>query len=149
MQRFGENIKKLRRDRGWSQATLAKKAGNLNVETINRIEYGLNTTTKNLYKIAAALKVPIGELLPEEERSIGKHNNSVCPDNDPEHISYHELAERILHSGNEKLINIMMAGLEATALQLDVDLIPNSLRIGTKPASNPLSAQNKNRPQRR
>ena len=149
MQRFGENIKKLRKNRGWSQATLAKKAGNLNVETINRIEYGLNTTTKNLYKIAAALKVSLGELLPEEERGIGKHNNSVCPENNPDHIFYHEMAEQILHSGNDKLINIMTAGLEATALQLDIDSTPNYPKTGTRPTSNPFAAQNKNRPQRR
>lgn len=129
MQRFGENIKKLRKNHGWSQTTLAKKAGNLNVETINRIEYGQNTTTKNLYKIAAALKVPIGKLLPEEERGTGKNNNSACPENNPDHISYHEIAERILHSGNKKLMNIMMAGLEATALQLDVDSTPKSHKI--------------------
>ena len=121
MQRFGENIKKLRKERGWSQATLAKNAGDINVETINRIEYGQNTTTLNLYKIAAALKVPIGELLPEDEQVLVKRNHSVCPENNPEHIAYHKIAERILHSGNESLINVMMAGLEATVLQLDRD----------------------------
>lgn len=121
MQRFGENIKRLRKHRGWSQSTLAKKAGDINVETINRIEYGQNTTTRNLYKIAAALEVPIGELLPDDERALLKQTNSVCPENDPDHIAYHKMAERILHSGNKMLINVMMAGLKATVRQLDGD----------------------------
>jgi len=121
MQRFGERIKKLSKEHGWSQAKLAKEAGDINVETVNRIEYGQNTTTRNLYKIAAALKVPIGELIPEDERAITKYNQSPCPDNNPDHIAYHKVAERILHSGNEMLINVMMAGLEATVLQLDND----------------------------
>jgi hypothetical protein len=73
--------------------------------------------------------VPIGEILPEEARGIGKNNNSACPENNPDYISYHEIAERILHSGNEKLMNIMMAGLVATALQLDVDSTPKSHKI--------------------
>jgi len=137
MQKFGENIRKLRKEHGWSQATLAKKAGELNVETINRIECGRNTTTRNLYKIAVALKVPIGELLPEDERAILKHYHSVCPENNPDHIAYHKMAERILHSGNEKLINIMMAGLQATALQLDSDSNDKSQIKQKHPSFNP------------
>lgn len=119
MQRFGENIKKLRRKRGWSQAILAQKAGGINVETINRIESGHNTTTRNLYKIASALNVVIGELLPEDERAIIGHDHSVCPENNSDHIAYHRIAEQILHSGNEVLINVMMIGLKTTASQLD------------------------------
>ena len=119
MQRFGENIKKLRKARGWNQATLSEKAGGINVETVNRIEHGQNTTTDKLYRIAAALEVPIGELLPEDERAIAENYHSVCPDNDPDHIYYHETAERVLHSGNQALINIMAIGLEATASQID------------------------------
>lgn len=119
MQRFGKKIKKLRKERGWNQAALGDKAGGINVETINRIEHGQNTTTDKLYKIAAALEVPIGELLPEDERAIAANCHSVCPDNDPDHISYHETAERVLHSGNEMLIKVMAIGLEAIASQLD------------------------------
>lgn len=119
MQRFGKNIKKLRKKRGWNQATLGEKAGGINVETIKRIEHGQNTTTEKFYKIAAALEVPLGALLPEDERPIENNYTSVCPDNNPDHIAYHKAAERVLHSGNEMLINVMTLGLEATASQLD------------------------------
>ena len=94
MQRFGENIKKLRKNRRWNQATLGKKAGGIKVETINRIEHGQNTTTEKLYRIAAALEVPIGELLPDDERAIVNNNPSVCPDNGTDHISFLGMAER-------------------------------------------------------
>lgn len=119
MQRFGENIKKLRKGRGWNQTTLGEKAGGINVETINRIEHGQNTTTDKLYRIAAAFEVPIGELLPEDERAIVENGHPICPDNDPDHIYYHEAAELVLHSGNEVLINAMAFSLEAAASQLD------------------------------
>ena len=119
MQGFGKGIKKLRKERGWSQAVLGEKAGGISAETVSRIENGQNTTTGKLYKIAASLGVPIRELLPEDRRATADNCRSVCPDDNPEHIAYHESAERVLHSGNEMLIKVMTVGLKTTVSQLD------------------------------
>jgi transcriptional regulator with XRE-family HTH domain len=61
---FGKHLRKLRDDRKMTQEDLADKA-NLHPTYIGQIERGLrNPSLVNLYKLAKALNVKAGELLP-------------------------------------------------------------------------------------
>lgn len=60
---LSKNLRKLRLERGLSQAELAKKA-NVSQSIIAYIERGTKSPTVNLaYELAEALEVPIGELI--------------------------------------------------------------------------------------
>jgi len=60
---LGNNIRKYRKAKGWSQEELAFQAG-LDRTYIGSIERGeRNVAALNLVKIAKVLEVPVGELL--------------------------------------------------------------------------------------
>jgi transcriptional regulator with XRE-family HTH domain len=60
----GARIRRLRRTRGWSQATLAERAG-LGRITVTRIELGTqDASLSTLAALATALGVPLRALLP-------------------------------------------------------------------------------------
>ncbi len=62
--RFGVQLRKLRHTKGWTQEKLGEKAG-LHSTYVGQIERGVrNPSLVNLYKLAKALKVKAGELLP-------------------------------------------------------------------------------------
>ena len=62
MVRFGENLKKVRRSRNFTQEYLAEEAGISQVQ-IARIEKGrLNTSISTVYALLKALKVEANEL---------------------------------------------------------------------------------------
>lgn len=60
---LAQNIKKLRKQRKWSQEELAKKAG-VTYSTLIKLESGANKnpTIKTIQQIAAALEVSLDEL---------------------------------------------------------------------------------------
>ena len=60
---LAQNIKKLRKQRKWSQEELAKKAG-VTYSTLIKLESGANEnpTIKTIQQIAAALEVTLDEL---------------------------------------------------------------------------------------
>lgn len=60
---IGENLKRIRRERGLSQSALADKAS-VGQQLISQIENGRNTTTKKLPQIAKALGCAIHDLDP-------------------------------------------------------------------------------------
>lgn len=61
---LGEEIKKLREERGWTQEDLAEKAG-LNPTHLGFIEQGRKEPRlKTLQKIASALNVQVRDLIP-------------------------------------------------------------------------------------
>jgi transcriptional regulator with XRE-family HTH domain len=61
---FGKHLRKLRENRKWSQEELADRAG-MHFTYIGQIERGLrNPSLVNIYKLAKALKISAGELLP-------------------------------------------------------------------------------------
>lgn len=63
-QKFGSNLKKLRRQQKMSQMELAQKSG-LDLTTINELESGnRQPMLKTTWKIANALKVKSKDLLP-------------------------------------------------------------------------------------
>ena len=62
--KFGKHLRKLRDERGWTQEDLADKAG-MHFTYIGQIERGLrNPSLVNLEKLAKALKIDSGKLLP-------------------------------------------------------------------------------------
>lgn len=62
--RFGEKIRKLRRNRDWTQEKLAELA-NVDPKTVIELEAGkrANPTLQTLNKLARALKTSLEELL--------------------------------------------------------------------------------------
>lgn len=65
---LARNLKGLRESQGLSVPALAARAG-IGVSTLYKIEQGAITpTVYNLYRLARALKVPLGELLLYEEK---------------------------------------------------------------------------------
>ncbi|MCL4366706.1 helix-turn-helix domain-containing protein [Patescibacteria group bacterium] len=61
---FGQNLRKLRQEKEWTQEELADKAG-MHFTYIGQIERGVrNPSLINLYKLAKALNVSAGKLLP-------------------------------------------------------------------------------------
>lgn len=61
---FGKRLRKLRTDRGLTQEQLADKAG-LHFTYVGQVERGIrNPSLINIKKLARALKVSAGQLLP-------------------------------------------------------------------------------------
>ena len=64
---FGARIRKLRKERGWSQETLAAEAG-IDRGYMGHIERGtLNVTIVKVFQIADALDLPPTALFEEDE----------------------------------------------------------------------------------
>jgi transcriptional regulator with XRE-family HTH domain len=63
---LGAKIRQLRKERGWSQAELARRAG-ISQPTIASIECGTQRTARNIQNVAKALGVSVSELAPEFE----------------------------------------------------------------------------------
>lgn len=62
LKQFGNNIREIRRNKGYSQEELAERAS-LHRTYIGMIERGeKNITLINIEKLATALEIPIGEL---------------------------------------------------------------------------------------
>lgn len=62
---FGQRVRELRAERGWSQEELGERA-ELHRNHIGAIERGeLNVTLDNLYRLAKALGMAPGRLLPD------------------------------------------------------------------------------------
>lgn len=61
---FGKHLRKLREEKGWTQEELADKAG-MHFTYIGQIERGTrNPSLINLERLAKALKIDAGKLLP-------------------------------------------------------------------------------------
>ena len=66
VRKVGRRIRELRQKRGWSQEKLAEEAG-LHRTYIGQVERGEKSIgVENLYKLALALGVRAGALLPNE-----------------------------------------------------------------------------------
>ncbi len=61
---FGKHLRKLRKEKGWTQEELAEKA-DMHFTYIGQIERGVrNPSLINLYKLVKALRISAGQLLP-------------------------------------------------------------------------------------
>lgn len=68
--KLGENIKRLRKEKGWSQAELAKRV-NAHLTHINRVETGKYTPSlETVIDIAHVLEVPIDYLINSTDGSL-------------------------------------------------------------------------------
>jgi transcriptional regulator with XRE-family HTH domain len=69
--RLGRNIAARRKQLAWTQDQLAERI-KVDAETISRFERGVNLPSlPTLDKLAATLKIPIGELMSEADTEIG------------------------------------------------------------------------------
>ena len=67
---FAFNVKRLRRERGWSQAELAAKVGS-HVNHINRVEGGkYNPSLDTIIKLANVFEVPVDYLISGTDGSM-------------------------------------------------------------------------------
>lgn len=63
LKRVGEQIVRVRQEKGWTQADLAK-ACDKDPQSIERVENGkINASIYYLFEIATALNVPLSELI--------------------------------------------------------------------------------------
>jgi transcriptional regulator with XRE-family HTH domain len=76
---LGQQIRKVRKGRGFSQEDFAAEAG-LDRSYYGGVERGeRNIAALNLMRIAAALKVEVGDLFPKTEQFKGLLNEFVAP----------------------------------------------------------------------
>ena len=66
MVRYGNQIKKLRKQKGWTQDELGKRAG-VNQRTISQIELNKGTSLATLTLLAEALGTNLADLLKEDK----------------------------------------------------------------------------------
>jgi len=64
--RYGNQIKKLRKEKGWTQDELGKRAG-VNQRTISQIELNKGTSLATLTLLAEALGTNLADLLKEDK----------------------------------------------------------------------------------
>lgn len=71
---LGRNIRKLRKEFGWTQQILAEKSG-ISVPFMTQIELGRKSASLEvIQKIASALDVPYKKLFDEEESAVSAQN---------------------------------------------------------------------------
>jgi transcriptional regulator with XRE-family HTH domain len=113
---IGDILRKFREMRELKQYELADKA-NLRRNTISDIERRGTRDLKTLNKLADALEVPLSQIQQEYEkiRNPVPTADSICPDNNPEHISYFKEMDRILHNYaiGEEITGVAMPALKA------------------------------------
>lgn len=69
MKVLAQRLKKLRAERGVTQAVLAKRAG-VTLSYVGRLEIGRHDPQlSSLYKLAKALNVSVGQLVDENEKT--------------------------------------------------------------------------------
>ena len=85
---FGENLMLRRRRRDWSQLRLAEATG-LSQVTIGRIERGEipNLSVDTMLRLAAALGVPVAQLLPAVPTGNSESNEDEDTDPEPAHAA--------------------------------------------------------------
>lgn len=107
---LGERAKKRREELGLIQEQVADAAG-VNIETVNRIEHGHNTTIKKLRAIAKGLRTTVGNLLPEDQwpDAMKPAPDAACE----EHAYLHVMLEEILHQANREWIYGITANIKA------------------------------------
>lgn len=78
MEKFGERIKSLRVDKGWTQEELAKKMGYKSKSTINKIELGINDIPQSkIAQFAQVLGVTPGYLLGIVSKAESEKNDKL------------------------------------------------------------------------
>jgi transcriptional regulator with XRE-family HTH domain len=111
MKGIGERVKTLRLQHPskLSQQDLADLS-DVNIETINRIEHDHNTQIDSLLKIANALKVKVGDLLPEDQRAASQTHAQIgiCR----EHLPVFQLLDVVLHAEDQRLADWICGNID-------------------------------------
>ncbi len=95
MRGIGENIRRLRESKRWSQKKLADESG-VNTETVNRAEHDMNLTIGMLEKIASGLGVRFFDLLPDDQKSTSAAFSDRYFCRNPLHNKIHEMLDDLL-----------------------------------------------------
>jgi transcriptional regulator with XRE-family HTH domain len=113
----GDVIRKLRQSANLTQEQLADLT-DLRPATISAIETTGNYKPETLKAIAKALQVSLADiysLIPDKTPKPTSPADSICPDNNPDHISYHQEMEKILHEYpvGERITPVALSALRA------------------------------------
>jgi transcriptional regulator with XRE-family HTH domain len=104
-----ENIRTLRKQRGWTQAELAKKLKikqyNVSDYEIGRIEPNVNT----LIKLANAFDVSLDYLVGRNEEDLepGDINQFINPISDPQIIRFNEAIKQLRPEEKRKMLEML------------------------------------------
>ena len=77
---LGENLRRLRRDREFTLASLSRETG-IPVTTINGIEKGAKTSYKNILKLSEALEIEANDLMGVKKDGELKENPILFEEN--------------------------------------------------------------------
>lgn len=77
MRGIGEKVRSLRNARRWTQDELAKRA-KINIETVVRMEADLNVGIAKIWKVADALEVKLGHLIPQDQLELASKAGSIA-----------------------------------------------------------------------
>ena len=103
-----ENIRQLRKERGWSQETLAKKTGYTDRSSIAKIEAGeVDLSQSKIVSFAEVFGVDPVELMGIDENSFGA---DIARDEKEEHINY---LFRLLTPDQQQLVTNLIESLLA------------------------------------
>lgn len=113
-QGVGHEIKRLREERGWSQAKLAVEA-DMSVSGVSMIENGQrNLTTTTLAKLARAFGIEIGDLFPKVEAPL--------PFDMPEEDATERRPDESLAAGRSDLeVYVRVANAQVTRWEQEID----------------------------
>jgi DNA-binding XRE family transcriptional regulator len=110
----GDAIRKLREERGWNRADLARIA-DIRPNTIGDLEKLGTPTMKTIGAVAHAFGLRVEDIFYKlRELRHGQPENPVVYA-DPAHVRYHDLLERILKDHEPRCINTVIAVLETIA----------------------------------
>lgn len=115
----GDVLRKWRNERGIGIVALAKLA-KIDKGTISKIENGGSYRQPTFEKLCQAFeKKPIDVYIELVERNRGSVSTaaSICPDNNPDHISYHATFEDVLH-GDPQIAGVAIDCLKAFAARI-------------------------------
>ena len=108
----GDAIRKVRETRKLTKNQLADRI-KLRRNSMGVIEKTGKCDTEVLKKIAAALDVPASFLIDNNGIQSAPLQPSICPDNNKDHMSYHEMLETILHCNEDQWKIGIAANLKA------------------------------------
>lgn len=116
---IGENIKKLRKHKGWTSADVANRAG-VGTATISQIESGRRATLQadTLEKVATALGVTTDDLLGESD-TIKFETNDVM-----------DVLNIINYASGITLDDIELTDDEKKLINLNIKTVLNAIRFG-------------------
>lgn len=110
----GDAIRKLREERGWNRADLARIA-DIRPNTIGDLERLGTPTMKTIGAVANAFGLRVEDIFYKLRELRHSELGKPVIYADPAHVRYHDLLERILQDHEPRCINTVIAVLETIA----------------------------------